>query len=166
MMNIFDISNTDIGLWEFYKDESICREVWSNTMEVDIAELIKGVNEIVELHVGKLPNIEKLSKELHLSIKNLYMSERTTKEIYEKVKDESGVTNIMFFMEKRENTALCFCNIFGCLEDCKSYVINIRLTISRPMNAVAQLKCNQLMNYKIDRRMVSKLASGSPNKLA
>jgi hypothetical protein len=133
-------------------------------MEVDIAELIKGVNEIVELHVGKLPNIEKLSKELHLSIKNLYMSERTTKEIYERVKDESGVTNIMFFMEKMENHTFCFCNLFNCFEDCKSYIINIRLTISRPSNEKAQLKCNNLMNYRINKGMVSKLSVDSPAK--
>lgn len=163
-MNILDNSNNDIGIWDFYKDEQICREIMSNNMEMNIGELINDVNEIIELHIGKLPNIEKLSKELHLSIKNLYMSERSKKEMYEKIKDDNGVTNIRFFMEKVEKDATCICNFFNCLEDCKSSVINIRFTISRPFNIIAQMQCNNLMNYKINKIMVSAITTESSLK--
>jgi len=54
----------------FHKDEIIHRTLISS--ELNIVQLIQYVNDFVELHLGKLPDLEKLSKELKLSIKNLY----------------------------------------------------------------------------------------------
>jgi hypothetical protein len=163
-MDIIDNSCNEIGTWDFYKDETISREIVAYNMEIDIGEMIKDINEIIEMHIGQFTNMSKLIKELKLSIKNLYMSENNKKEIYQKVHDENGIIHIMFVMEKHENTENCICNFMSCLEYCKSCKIDIRLTISRPTNNIAQMKCNNLMNYKINKRLLSKISHESPRK--
>ena len=164
-MNIIDNSSNEIGIWDFYKDETIVREIMSHNMNIDIGEILKDINDIIEIHLGQIPDMGNLIKELKLSIKNLYMSENTKKEIYQKINHENKVTNIIFVMEKVEKIENCFCNFLSYLEYCNnSCKISIRLTISRPSNFIATMKCDNLMAYKINKRLLSNISSESPRK--
>lgn len=158
----FEITDEDsIGIWDFFKNYKITREIFSNSLEIDVNELIKDINEIIKLHLGNLSNIDTVTdfiQELKINIKNLYMSEETSREIYEKIIDEDSdkITNIMFYMNKKEKTNICQCNLFNLFNDCKSYIISIRLVISRPSNKIAIGKCNKVMNFNITKQLYSK----------
>lgn len=157
-----DDSHHNIGLWDFYKDEIIYKTIMSCNSEIDIVELINSINEFVELHVGKLPDLEKLSKELKFSIKNLYTSERNKKKIYEKIKNEKNEEiNLHFAMEKTDNNGICFCNIFNFFDTFKCCTVRIRITISKPINLVATNLCNNFMNEKIKQTIFSKIDEGN-----
>jgi hypothetical protein len=165
-MEVENHSHNQIGLWDFYKDEIIHKTITTCKVDVDILELIQDVNEFVELQIGKLHNLEKISKELKLSLKNLYMSETSKKKIYEKIKDESGdEINLMFAMEKVDKNGECFCNLFRFGDIFKCCTIKIRITISKPSNMIATSLCNQFMDEKIRQIIFSKIDEGNTFKM-
>jgi hypothetical protein len=154
--------NNDIGLWDFYKDEIIEKTIMYCNADINIGELIEDVNEFIELHLGKLPSLEKLSKELKLSIKNLYVNEKSKKKIFEKIKNENNEEiNLMFAMEKVNKNGDCFCNIFNIIDAYNCCTIKIRITISKPSNLIATNICNNFMDKKIREIIISKAIEGN-----
>lgn len=159
-------SSSEVGTWDFYKDEIIHKTIMSCSVDVDIVELIQDVNDFVELQIGKLPSLEKISKELKLSVKNLYFSETVKKRIYEKIRNENQEEiNLMFTMEKVDNNADCICNIINSMNVFKWCTIKISIIISKPSNLVATKICNNFMEQKIKQSIFSRMCSGNTFKI-
>lgn len=132
----------NIGLWNLYEDDIIYKTIMSCNAEMDILEIIQDVNEFIQLHLGKLESLEKLSKNLKMSINHLYRSQQTEKTIYEKIRNEKNEEiNLMVIMKKVDNQSDCLCNMFSIVEAFKCSVIKIRVTLSRPSKS----NCSRFM---------------------
>jgi hypothetical protein len=155
-----------IGLWDFYEDEIIEKKIMYCNADVDICKLIEDVNEILEIHLGKLPSLEKLSTQLKISIKNLYGNEKNKKKIFEKLKNEKNEEiNLVFAMEKVNNYGDFFCNIFNCNNTFNCCTLKIRITISKPSNLIATNICNDFMDKKIREIIICKAIEGNTFKM-
>jgi len=150
-------------VWDFYKDETITREINSNNINVDIDNIVDDICEVIQLHLGDLSKFKKILDGVKLNIKNLCYSEKNKKEVFEKIKDENEKdTNIIFVFVKETNDISYLCDFF-CNISHKEYKINIKLLITKAGNKLAEIKTNEFINKRVH-SIFSGFCSSSKNR--
>ena len=137
--------------WILWKDENISKKIKENYVKVDIQKLTDEVCNIIRVYAGDLGAIKPLISNLDASLHSLYYSVSNYKEMYETLEIDDDIVYIFFKISKEYKLKKTYFGLLNFNSNKYSNILNVHFTIARPKNKAAQIKCNLLMNAKIDK---------------
>lgn len=149
-INISEIDEPtkEIGKWKFHKTE-IQRNICGMNASMDISEIIQTVHAFMEMHLGKIPDIEKIMGGVNFNVNNLFMSENTEEKDYQIIEKNDKEIGIIYELEKEDTNGICSCSLFDYISAFKTCSIKMRIIIAIPLNDTATIIIREVINNKV-----------------
>jgi len=149
-----------IPLWHLCKDENLSRTIHKKSAEVDILNLSEDITNLLQIHVGNLLQMPSLISNLDMKFSFSNSVEKTKNQWYEEINDVDGKTiYIMFRLEKEVIGYKGHFSLFRFTGKSSKQLYSVRITILKPKNKMAQKSCDELINFKTNDIIRSKMMS-------
>lgn len=146
-----------IPLWYLCTDETISRNIHKKTATVDISQLSLDIANIVQIHLGNLIQIPNFIASLNCKFSYSNSKEHSTNHWYEQIHDTDKTPIYLMFKLYKEfiQTKMEF-GLCRCVGNSSNQYYYVRITIMKPKNKLAQKECDELVNAKMKRIILSK----------